>query len=217
MIAEGNTVAALEFSPDAPRVCGSRGLPSAVYVIDSIFDSSHQYATGELIPVNGVYRCLHGSRDTSEVTLLHGERFPLCRSCGDQLRFQLLASTPAPAEEQTSSPIVVYEVPHPEPISFDMKAPDGEDSLPFHNPLSSNSHPKARMSRVRITRGKFYADIIRDRHDPGLWLYVVQRVGSMDILAMGSCHSEMMASETATHAMDRLADVQRDSSSAVAS
>jgi hypothetical protein len=44
-----------------------------------------------------------------------------------------------------------------------------------------------------------FADLLVDRRGPSdVWMYVVQRRGQPDILAMGSCQSEDEARETAT-------------------
>jgi len=60
------------------------------------------------------------------------------------------------------------------------------------------------MSPLRITRGSLYADILVDRRGPtDIWIYVVQREGNPEILAMGSCHSESEAREAATHALQQ--------------
>ena len=58
---------------------------------------------------------------------------------------------------------------------------------------------------IHLTHGNYYADIVRDRRDLNVWIYVVQREASTDVLAMGSCHSEQAAREVATHRMRELA------------
>ena len=58
------------------------------------------------------------------------------------------------------------------------------------------------MSAIRITRDNLFADILVDRRGPvDIWVYVVQREGQPDILAMGSCHSEAEARQVAAHAL----------------
>lgn len=43
--------------------------------------------------MSGVYRVYHDShRLMHEATLLAGDVFPLCRRCGDQVRFELVRS-----------------------------------------------------------------------------------------------------------------------------
>ena len=58
------------------------------------------------------------------------------------------------------------------------------------------------MSPFRITHGNLYADILLDRRGvEDIWIYVIQRAGSPEILAMGSCRSEAEAREVAATAM----------------
>ena len=54
---------------------------------------------------------------------------------------------------------------------------------------------------IHLVLGPFYADILRDRRDPNIWIYVVQREGSADILAMGTCTSEQLARDISTARM----------------
>ena len=62
---------------------------------------------------------------------------------------------------------------------------------------------------TRLKHGEFYADILPDRRGqncgkrPGrlIWFYVVQRHGSPDILAIGSCASEQEAINSAAEAI----------------
>lgn len=58
---------------------------------------------------------------------------------------------------------------------------------------------------IHLIDGAFYADILRDRHDRDIWVYVIQIQGSADILAVGMCSSEQAACETATIRMRELA------------
>ncbi len=61
------------------------------------------------------------------------------------------------------------------------------------------------MRATRLKRGDFFADIIVSTHaGEQIWMYVVQRYGSKEILAMGSCHSEDYAISTASDAIDEL-------------
>jgi len=59
------------------------------------FDSSKtQYRPGESVPKAGIYRVLHsGHRPPHEVVLDSKDKFPACHSCGDCVRFQLVAPT----------------------------------------------------------------------------------------------------------------------------
>jgi hypothetical protein len=49
-----------------------------------------EFAPGERARANGVYRVLHDShRDTHSVTIMKGDEFPVCKKCGDRVRYQL--------------------------------------------------------------------------------------------------------------------------------
>ena len=69
---------------------------------------------------------------------------------------------------------------------------------------------------IHLTHGPFYADIIPDRHDRNLWMYVVQREGSADVLGMGACDSERTAREVARNRMRDLAANDNDAAAATA-
>jgi len=49
-----------------------------------------KYRPGEIVPDSGVYRVTHDEhRLMHEATLLAGDRFPLCKQCKHQVRFEL--------------------------------------------------------------------------------------------------------------------------------
>ena len=49
------------------------------------------FKPGEVVLTTGAYRVHHAShRLMHEATLLLGDRFPRCKQCGDQVRFELL-------------------------------------------------------------------------------------------------------------------------------
>jgi hypothetical protein len=59
------------------------------------------------------------------------------------------------------------------------------------------------MSATRLIRGNLFADVLRVRHEPGdVWVYIVQRRGLPDILAMGTCPTQDQANELALKMMD---------------
>lgn len=67
------------------------------------------------------------------------------------------------------------------------------------------------MRATRIVHGEFYADVLPDRQHPGkLWLYVVQRQGCRDVLAMGSSASQ---SDAQTGALETIRDLRRAAAS----
>ena len=54
------------------------------------------------------------------------------------------------------------------------------------------------MAATRLVYGDLYADVLHDTRGPTeLWLYVVQREGSPEVLAMGQCSSEESAKDLA--------------------
>jgi hypothetical protein len=53
--------------------------------------SSQFYASGEQAPASGIYRASHlAHRHDHYVTCLSGASFPLCRTCGNRVRFTAL-------------------------------------------------------------------------------------------------------------------------------
>ncbi len=60
------------------------------------------------------------------------------------------------------------------------------------------------MDPSRVQHNEFYADILPDRRDSGLWFYVVQRKHSPEVLAMGSALSEESARQIASSTMRSL-------------
>lgn len=68
------------------------------------------YRTGLIIPQSGIYKVTHSRhRLPHEVTLLAGEVFPRCSSCGDKVQFQLITAANEP--ERSKFRVVVYELP----------------------------------------------------------------------------------------------------------
>jgi hypothetical protein len=48
------------------------------------------FLPGDAVPQSGVYRVQHYRHRTPHaITILHGEKFPSCRTCGQQVRFEL--------------------------------------------------------------------------------------------------------------------------------
>ena len=59
------------------------------------------------------------------------------------------------------------------------------------------------MSATRLHRGPLFADVLRVRHEPEeVWVYIVQRKGLPDILAMGTCPTQAEAKKLALKMMD---------------
>ena len=75
------------------------------------------FRPGDRIPETGIYRVYHsGHRLAHEVTLLHGESFPRCAKCADDVHFQLLRPAPQISRDANfrREPIRLYELPHPD-------------------------------------------------------------------------------------------------------
>jgi len=61
------------------------------------------------------------------------------------------------------------------------------------------------MPATRLTRGNLFADVLRVRREPGdVWVYIVQRKGLPDILAMGTCPTQEQATESALKIIEDL-------------
>ena len=59
------------------------------------------FHAGEIIPVSGIYRAIHGRhRVAHDVTLLAGEDFPRCAKCGDLVGFELIAEATAAIDDR---------------------------------------------------------------------------------------------------------------------
>ena len=68
------------------------------------------YRTGLTISQSGIYKVTHSRhRLPHEVTLLAGELFPRCSSCGDKVQFELI--TAANDLEKSKFRVVLYELP----------------------------------------------------------------------------------------------------------
>jgi hypothetical protein len=62
------------------------------------------------------------------------------------------------------------------------------------------------VSAIRLTWGQLYADVLYDcRAAEKVWIYVVQRVGSPDVLAIGSCFTREDAERLARKTMRDIA------------
>ncbi len=57
------------------------------------------------------------------------------------------------------------------------------------------------IPRRRITQGEFFAEIIEDRRQPGLFLCVVQREGSAEVLFLGQSRTREEAESAALEFM----------------
>lgn len=70
------------------------------------FMAEQIYKPGEAVPKAGLYLVLHHEhRKNHEVTLFMGEQFPLCRHCGEKVRFQLLLTATHIGEDADFKPL----------------------------------------------------------------------------------------------------------------
>lgn len=75
-----------------------------------------KYRPGEIVPESGVYRVTHDShRLMHEATLLEGEKFPICRKCKLDVRFDLRRSVKDPTKI-TSHHVILEDYPDAEPF-----------------------------------------------------------------------------------------------------
>jgi hypothetical protein len=69
-----------------------------------------RYRTGQKIPQSGIYKVIHSEhRLPHDVTLISGEVFPRCASCGNHVQFELVQA--AAAVGASGFRVVVYELP----------------------------------------------------------------------------------------------------------
>jgi len=71
------------------------------------------YTTGLRIPQSGIYKVIHSQhRLPHDVTLLAGQYFPRCASCGSDVQFELVRA--AEGIDESRFHVVVYELPDAE-------------------------------------------------------------------------------------------------------
>ncbi len=59
------------------------------------------FSPGENVPESGIYRVTHRRhRVPHEITVLAGQKFPVCRRCGLQVSFELIRSAERPEEDR---------------------------------------------------------------------------------------------------------------------
>ena len=59
------------------------------------------FLPGDAVPTSGVYRVQHyRHRTTHEITILEKEKFPSCRTCGQQVRFELVRAAEHPDRDR---------------------------------------------------------------------------------------------------------------------
>ena len=58
--------------------------------------NGRQYRAGETVRQSGIYEVIHDRehRETHEVVMISGDRFPDCETCKDKVRFRLVRTAP---------------------------------------------------------------------------------------------------------------------------
>jgi len=75
-----------------------------------------KYRPGELVPQSGVYRVFHDShRLMHEATLLAGDKFPICKQCSLDVRFELRRAVKDPTKITSGYHAILEDYPDAEP------------------------------------------------------------------------------------------------------
>ncbi|MGC2697757.1 MAG: hypothetical protein WA738_18375 [Candidatus Angelobacter sp.] len=76
-----------------------------------------KHRPGKLVPDSGVYRVIHEShRLMHEATLLAGERFPICKECKRNVRFELRRAVQNPTRITSGYHAILEDYPDIEPF-----------------------------------------------------------------------------------------------------
>jgi hypothetical protein len=76
-----------------------------------------KYRPGDLVPESGIYRVTHDShRLMHEATLLEEQRFPLCRKCKNDVRFELRRAVKNPTRITSGYHAILEDYPDAEPF-----------------------------------------------------------------------------------------------------
>ena len=75
-----------------------------------------KHKPGELVPKSGIYRVMHEShRLMHEATLLEGDRFPICKQCDRNVRFELRRAVKNPTLISSGYHAILEDFPDTEP------------------------------------------------------------------------------------------------------
>jgi hypothetical protein len=76
-----------------------------------------KYRPGDLVPESGIYRVTHDShRLMHEATLLQDQRFPICRKCRHDVRFELRRAVKNPTRIASGYHAILEDYPDVEPF-----------------------------------------------------------------------------------------------------
>ena len=77
-----------------------------------------KFQPGERVPESGVYRVTHEEhRLMHDATLLGGDRFPVCRQCAKQVRFELRRAVKNPTRIASGFHAILEDYPDTEPFA----------------------------------------------------------------------------------------------------
>jgi hypothetical protein len=76
-----------------------------------------KYRPGDVVPQSGIYRVVHDShRLMHEATLVEGQRFPICRRCQRNVRFELRRPVKNPTQITSGYHAILEDYPDVEPF-----------------------------------------------------------------------------------------------------
>jgi hypothetical protein len=77
-----------------------------------------KYRPGDLVPESGIYRVIHDShRLMHEATLLQDQRFPICKKCKHEVRFELRRAVKNPTRITSGYHAILEDYPDVEPFT----------------------------------------------------------------------------------------------------
>jgi hypothetical protein len=77
-----------------------------------------KYRPGDVVPESGIYRVTHDShRLMHEATLLQDQRFPICRKCNHDVRFELRRAVKNPTRITSGYHVILEDYPDVEPFT----------------------------------------------------------------------------------------------------
>jgi hypothetical protein len=92
-------------------------IPKAADRIHPRTNVRKKYRPGDLVPESGIYRVTHNShRLMHEATLLEKQRFPICRTCKREVRFELRRAVKNPTRITSGYHAILEDYPDPEPF-----------------------------------------------------------------------------------------------------
>jgi hypothetical protein len=76
-----------------------------------------KYRPGDVVPESGIYRVTHDShRLMHEATLLKDQRFPICKKCNHDVRFELRRAVKNPTRITSGYHAILEDYPDVEPF-----------------------------------------------------------------------------------------------------